>query len=442
MELISNYWQTGLFSAVLTAFNVESYKSLAQDSSDTSAAALLQISHQLASLRSNATVPDTLEQAYTIPKFIPSSPAVLINILWFSSLVLSLISASLGMLVKQWLREYLTAEYTSPKERIRLRYYKYRQGLIKWRVFEIAALPQLLLQLSLILFFTGLSVFLLQLHPIVGLFVTALIIIWFVLLAISTVAPIFSFGCPYKNPLSKSVFKTAKSVIFRLQRRERPLLPREYAVRRSKRLDIRAIIQADEFANDDDFLESTIRKCLKNTESSNSGADAVEFIQKMLEHRLDYDVSGALPTESSIKFHRLATKALSTSIHIALDQIEDRLQEQRRSRDERRLRGDPPSTVTLAAQPWMKWALSYVFSALDYSCKHKRQIGEARGRGLRFLPMLLVEDESLVRECLRLSSLHWNIPLYIEHVVFPEKCESSSIPCYAMLINPLVLLLR
>ena len=168
--------QTGLFSAVLTAFNVESYKGLTQDSSDTSAAALLQISRQLSSLHSNSTALNTPDQAYTSPEFSPSDATVLINMLWFSSLVLSLISASLGILVKRWLREYLTTGYTSPKERIRLRYYRYSQGLIKWRVFEIAALPQLLLHLSLILFFVGLSEFLRQLNPTVGWSITVLII--------------------------------------------------------------------------------------------------------------------------------------------------------------------------------------------------------------------------------------------------------------------------
>lgn len=82
--------------------------------------------------------------------------AIRVNALWFASLICSLVAASLAMLVKQWFREYLNWDCTASDERIGVRYVRYT-GLIRWRVFETAAMLPLLLQLSLVLFFLGLG---------------------------------------------------------------------------------------------------------------------------------------------------------------------------------------------------------------------------------------------------------------------------------------------
>ena len=105
--------------------------------------------------------------AYQVPDFHPPSSAIRINILWFASLVFSLIAASLSMLVKQWLREYLAGRHGTDEEYIRIRQYRY-EGLLKWRVFDIVALLPLLLHIALILFFIGLGDFLLTFNTSVG----------------------------------------------------------------------------------------------------------------------------------------------------------------------------------------------------------------------------------------------------------------------------------
>lgn len=86
--------------------------------------------------------------------FEPPFWAIRVNELWFASLVCSLATASLGMLVKQWLREYLAIERVSPQERLRARLYR-NPAMVQWKVFEIAAILPLLLQVSLGLFFVG-----------------------------------------------------------------------------------------------------------------------------------------------------------------------------------------------------------------------------------------------------------------------------------------------
>ncbi|EIW63191.1 uncharacterized protein TRAVEDRAFT_115042, partial [Trametes versicolor FP-101664 SS1] len=74
----------GLFSAILTAFNVQSYVLLQPDARDPSTPVSAQ-SSSTSSIR---------------------AWAIWLNGLWFSGLVLSLASAALGISVKQWLDEY------------------------------------------------------------------------------------------------------------------------------------------------------------------------------------------------------------------------------------------------------------------------------------------------------------------------------------------------
>lgn len=133
----------------------------------TSAQILLRITHQLDSFTLMAPYINASEPLIPLPAFQPSDSALRINTLWFSSLVISLVVASLGMFVKQWLRQYMITTCTSAEERVRIRHYRY-EGLLRWGVFEICAALPLLLQLALVLFFIGLSDFLRSLSPVMG----------------------------------------------------------------------------------------------------------------------------------------------------------------------------------------------------------------------------------------------------------------------------------
>ncbi|EIN10138.1 hypothetical protein PUNSTDRAFT_37888, partial [Punctularia strigosozonata HHB-11173 SS5] len=101
----------GLSSAVFTAFVIESWPMLQADPTTVTTQILLRISQQLGSLTVNTAFVNS-----TVPPFssmeglelptAPSSPSVRINILWFFSLTLSLVSALGSILIKQWVREY------------------------------------------------------------------------------------------------------------------------------------------------------------------------------------------------------------------------------------------------------------------------------------------------------------------------------------------------
>ncbi|KAL0577355.1 hypothetical protein V5O48_004638 [Marasmius crinis-equi] len=145
----------GLFSAVVTAFTIESYQWLSDDPQDTTVALLTQISQQM----SNQTI--------TPVKPFQATPSnVRINTFWFLSLIIALVDALSGLLCKQWLREHRRQARTcTPEEALALHWLR-RESLERWHVPTfIVALP-MLLELALFLFFAGLLELLWTYHPI------------------------------------------------------------------------------------------------------------------------------------------------------------------------------------------------------------------------------------------------------------------------------------
>ncbi|KAI8984840.1 hypothetical protein BD414DRAFT_380825, partial [Trametes punicea] len=147
-----------LFSAILTAFNVQSYQMLQPPTLDPVLGALQQISAQLSSFSTNPPFINSTHPAFkqtdatTVPSPLPPASAIWLNALWFSSLVLSLSSASIGIMVKQWLNEYNSGISSgTSREAARIRQHRLN-NLKRWRVAEIMTMIPILLQLSLALF--------------------------------------------------------------------------------------------------------------------------------------------------------------------------------------------------------------------------------------------------------------------------------------------------
>ncbi|KAI0696057.1 hypothetical protein C8T65DRAFT_532754, partial [Cerioporus squamosus] len=83
-----------LFSAVLTTLVIESYKNLQPDPQvEMMRAVLLQ-------LQKNDNASENVQTP--VPPFRLTSSAVRVNVYWFSSLILSLATALLAILAKQW----------------------------------------------------------------------------------------------------------------------------------------------------------------------------------------------------------------------------------------------------------------------------------------------------------------------------------------------------
>ncbi|TDL23812.1 hypothetical protein BD410DRAFT_720459, partial [Rickenella mellea] len=144
----------GLFSAVVTTFVVQSSLSLQPDYTQMS---LLLLTESIALQRAAAegisasSVPPTGD---LVSLFRPSFQSRLVNSLWYISLALSLTSAFMSMLVKQWLQAYTHNISGSPRERARLRHFRF-MGLKAWHVPGLVAGLPVLMHMSLLLFFLG-----------------------------------------------------------------------------------------------------------------------------------------------------------------------------------------------------------------------------------------------------------------------------------------------
>ncbi len=196
--------QAGLFSAVLTAFNIESYKLLRPAPMDDTVAALKQLSQQLNSFSISHPFVNSTQRATSVDPaqrqpFLASPTIVSINTLWFSSLIFSLASASLALLVKQWLYEITSGISGNSREGAQLRQHRL-DSLQTWRVHTIIKAIPLLLQIALILFLVGLVLLLWTLQDTVATVVTSFTGVLFLFLTAVTILPTFEWRCCYRSP--------------------------------------------------------------------------------------------------------------------------------------------------------------------------------------------------------------------------------------------------
>lgn len=124
-------------------------------------------------------------------------------------------TASLGMLLKQWLHEYLSTESMTPKQRILARRYRY-PGVVEWKVYEIASALPILLHIALGLFFIGLCIFTSWVDHRVGRASIGLVAGWAMFIVFTTLAPVLSPRCPYNIPLLSNMMRNLRTVILPL----------------------------------------------------------------------------------------------------------------------------------------------------------------------------------------------------------------------------------
>ncbi|KAI9445860.1 hypothetical protein BJY52DRAFT_1156818, partial [Lactarius psammicola] len=192
---------TGLFSATVAAFIIESYQKLSPNSGDTTNALLAQISQQLVNI-SNGT-PLTSVTVQISQPFKPTASAVRVNVLWFLSLVLSLTCALSATLMQQWTRRYqeFAQRHGAPHRRGRMRAYIF-DGISRFRMTRAVATMPTLLHISVFLFFTGLVDFLFPIDTTVSYFTLGWVVAFALVYAMLTVLPNLSLDCPYRTPLS------------------------------------------------------------------------------------------------------------------------------------------------------------------------------------------------------------------------------------------------
>ncbi|KAJ7610670.1 hypothetical protein DFH06DRAFT_1245986, partial [Mycena polygramma] len=212
----------GLFSASLTAFIVESYKTLSPDQGAITIALLAQISRQLEPQSDGSSVSaDTA----SLP-FSPSASSLACNILWFLSLGLSLSCALIATLVEQWSRDFIQRADMRPSPVIRARIFSYLYfGIRRFGMHTMVEFIPLLLHLSLLFFFAGLVAFLYPVNIVLMLVVALLLALICVTYITLTILPIFFSDSPYRTPLSNVLW----TLLVYLPRKQGPLGDKEQA---------------------------------------------------------------------------------------------------------------------------------------------------------------------------------------------------------------------
>ncbi|KIK52830.1 hypothetical protein GYMLUDRAFT_100553 [Collybiopsis luxurians FD-317 M1] len=214
----------GLFSAAVTAFLIESYAWLQQSPQDSTNLILLQVIQQLRN--SSNPIPENLSRS---AEFSVTPLAIRINVFWFSSLALSLSCAIIGILCKQWLREYQRDAALSPKDALMLRQTRL-ESFERWKVDDILSALPLLLQSALVLFFVGIVDLLWSLNTIVAIVLTCEIGVALFLVSMTTVFPSFALvmnaklPCAYKSPQAWIFYRAFLSVTRFLQRNIRSIM--------------------------------------------------------------------------------------------------------------------------------------------------------------------------------------------------------------------------
>ena len=201
IQYLKSKSKTGLFSATVAAFIIESYQNLSPNSSDTTNALLAQISQQLVNV-SNGT-PLTNVAAQRSQPFTPTASAVRVNVLWFLSLTLSLSCALSATLIQQWARRY--REFAQRRgafhRRGRMRAYIF-DGVDRFGMARAVATMPTLLHISVFLFFAGLVEFLFPVHSAVACATLGCIVVFALAYANLTILPNIYHSCPYDTPLS------------------------------------------------------------------------------------------------------------------------------------------------------------------------------------------------------------------------------------------------
>ncbi|KAJ7087105.1 hypothetical protein C8R44DRAFT_687340, partial [Mycena epipterygia] len=188
----------GLFSASLTAFLIESYKTLNHDSGNVTVDLLSQISQQLAASANGSTF--SIPQP---PPFTPSASSLICNALWFISLGLSLSCALIATLIEQWARDFLHKSEIRSAPLIRARIFSFLYyGLKRFNMHTVVEVVPLLLHTSVLLFFAGLVAFLIPVNTTMTVITAIILALVAGIYGVLTFLPLQYLDCPYRTPLS------------------------------------------------------------------------------------------------------------------------------------------------------------------------------------------------------------------------------------------------
>ncbi|CAE6384336.1 unnamed protein product [Rhizoctonia solani] len=193
-----------LFSAISTAFLIESSKKLQHGPEDTTGQALLAISHTLLILV-NTTQPSitTSEKFNTISSsFSPAQCMLIVNTLWYLSLSLSVAASFLAMLAKDWCHSFMAGRTGHPYTQTIRRQEKWMM-IEKWKMQELLLVLPSFIHLALLSFAVGLCIYVWEIHNGVAIPVICVTGIALIFYLWTTTAASITESFPYTTVVSR-----------------------------------------------------------------------------------------------------------------------------------------------------------------------------------------------------------------------------------------------
>jgi hypothetical protein len=158
------------------------------------------------------SVANGTHQAYQPPQFEPTHTAVAINFLFFASLSASLLAALASVIALQWVADYdaaITRGGSSPEDRAKRRQFRHA-GVVWWKMNEIIAALPLLLYFSVVLFFAGLILWMLEVNHVVGVVIAGFAAIAVIFYGVTTFLAVVTVSAPFRTPLSRWIYSLSR----------------------------------------------------------------------------------------------------------------------------------------------------------------------------------------------------------------------------------------
>lgn len=179
----------------------QTYQDLQPDYNEITAAKVAEVADLIRATLGHTGSAGDVKHAPSDSSFSPETVSVWVNGLWFTSLALSLTTALLAVLTKQWIHQYMAVPSGTPRDRSRIRQLRF-MNLRTWHVPVIISLLPLLMHIALGVFFIGLIVLLKSLHSTICAIVGTVASIGFSAYFGTTILPLVDPDCPYKTPLT------------------------------------------------------------------------------------------------------------------------------------------------------------------------------------------------------------------------------------------------
>ncbi|KAG8793212.1 hypothetical protein FRC12_003502 [Ceratobasidium sp. 428] len=215
-----------LFSAISTAFIIESLGGLRPDPADSSAQTLLLMSQTLTAIANGQPAPSPPADTFNPRPFSPPRSAVVVNVLWLLSLSLSVAVSLVAMLAKDWCHKFMSGRSGPMYEQARKRQEKWN-GMERWKMAELLVYLPIAMHLALLLFAAGLCVYLWDINVGVAVPVVVITGLATVVYAFATVLPFFDRFCPYNTPIA-TAFASLVNLAKKLHRMAHSAAYRQY----------------------------------------------------------------------------------------------------------------------------------------------------------------------------------------------------------------------